>query len=170
MCDYSLMCVPHRLVVEGEQLVVHRFRTGSMGLASPLDLQPVILARDQRKGFWARLSLLLDPSEPPPVQAVCIPPGARLVLEDIPEFLQAALEVEPVELVTLTEITLASSSPRPFGTVGSHRDAVRFKNDSEVLLQDLCEGQLVWVRDLGGAEASEPVREDTISRKLSVRT
>ena len=34
MCDYSLTGIPNRLAVEGEELVVHRFRTGSLGLAS----------------------------------------------------------------------------------------------------------------------------------------
>ena len=40
MCDYSLMCVPNRLAREREELVAHRFTTGSMGLASDLDLSP----------------------------------------------------------------------------------------------------------------------------------
>jgi hypothetical protein len=35
MCDYSLAGVPNRLAVEGEELVVHRFPTGALGLASP---------------------------------------------------------------------------------------------------------------------------------------
>ena len=35
MCDYSLMAVPNRLAQEGEDLVTHRFPTGSLGLASP---------------------------------------------------------------------------------------------------------------------------------------
>ena len=39
MCDYSLCGIPNRLAVEGEALVVHRFLTGSMGLASRADLQ-----------------------------------------------------------------------------------------------------------------------------------
>ena len=33
MCDYSLAVLPKRLAVEGEELIVHRFRTGSIGLA-----------------------------------------------------------------------------------------------------------------------------------------
>jgi len=33
MCDYSLMGVPNRLAQQGEYLVTHRFRTGSLGLA-----------------------------------------------------------------------------------------------------------------------------------------
>ncbi len=40
MCDYSLMAVPNRLAQEGEELVMHRFPTGSLGLASPVDLKP----------------------------------------------------------------------------------------------------------------------------------
>ena len=59
MCDYSLAGVPNRLAVEGEQLVVHRFSTGSVGLASPCSS--------------------LSSKE----TAVCIPPGARLRLRDI---------------------------------------------------------------------------------------
>jgi len=39
MCDYSLMAVPNRLAREGEELVAHRFPTGSLGLASPADLK-----------------------------------------------------------------------------------------------------------------------------------
>jgi hypothetical protein len=38
MCDYSLMAVPNRLAQENEELVAHRFPTGSMGLASPSNL------------------------------------------------------------------------------------------------------------------------------------
>ena len=37
MCDYSLMAVPNRLAEDGEDLVVYRFPTGSLGLASPSD-------------------------------------------------------------------------------------------------------------------------------------
>ena len=39
MCDYSLCGIPNRLAVEGEELVVHRFSTGSMGMASLADLR-----------------------------------------------------------------------------------------------------------------------------------
>jgi hypothetical protein len=35
MCDYSLAGIPNRLAVEGEELVVHRFTMGPLGLASP---------------------------------------------------------------------------------------------------------------------------------------
>jgi hypothetical protein len=35
MCDYSLYSIQTRLAVEGEDLVVHRFATGSLGLTAP---------------------------------------------------------------------------------------------------------------------------------------
>jgi hypothetical protein len=56
MCDYSLAHYPNRLAVEGEQLVVHRFSSGTLGLASP---------RQNLK------DLLLGWGTP----AVCVPPG-----------------------------------------------------------------------------------------------
>ena len=39
MCDYSLMAIPNRLAVSGEQLVVHRFEAGMVGLASAFDIR-----------------------------------------------------------------------------------------------------------------------------------
>jgi hypothetical protein len=39
MCDYSLMAIPNRLAVSGEELIVHRFEAGSVGLASAFDLR-----------------------------------------------------------------------------------------------------------------------------------
>ncbi len=45
MCDYSLMTVPNRLAREGEKLIFHRFPTGSMGLASQSDFDPVSKSR-----------------------------------------------------------------------------------------------------------------------------
>src|ERR1035438_785449 len=39
MCDYSLYEFPNRLAREGEELVTYRFPSGSMGLASPVELE-----------------------------------------------------------------------------------------------------------------------------------
>ena len=39
MCDYSLMAIPNRVAVSGDELVVHRFQTGTVGLASASDLR-----------------------------------------------------------------------------------------------------------------------------------
>ncbi len=142
MCDYSLMAVPNRLAREGEELVCHRFPTGSLGLASPGDLKrtPAPVAR---KSFWAALKEFFQPPEADAVCAVCIPPGARLFLSDIPPRLQTELGVCAAEAVTFTQITAAAHS---------YRDAVQFANGRVVRLQELREGQNVLVVDLTLAE------------------
>jgi hypothetical protein len=144
MCDYSLMAVPNRLAQEGEDLVAHRFPTGSLGLASPADLKRLAdPPAPARKGFWRLAKEFFNPPKTEPVPAVCIPPGARLQLQDIPVRLQHEVNVGPVEDVTFTQISAA---------VNSYRDAVRFANGREVRLQELREGQRVRVLDLSMAE------------------
>jgi hypothetical protein len=39
MCDYSLMHLPNRLAADGEVLMTHKFPNGSVGLASPEEVQ-----------------------------------------------------------------------------------------------------------------------------------
>jgi hypothetical protein len=144
MCDYSLMTVPNRLAQDGEILVTHRFSTGSLGLAAPADVKlavaPVPVAR---KALWARVKEFFDPPRQASVCAVCIPPGARLRLEDIPSRLQSELGVCSVEEVTFTQLTAA---------VNTYRDAMRFRNGREIRLQELREGQRVIVLDQSLAE------------------
>jgi hypothetical protein len=153
MCDYSLMAVPNRLAREGEELISHRFPTGSLGLAAPGDLQrrpaPV-----SRKSFWTAFKEFFQPPEAEAVCAVCIPPGARMRLENISARLQTELGVGPVEEVTFTQITASAHS---------YRDAVRFANGREVRLQELREGQRVLVLDLSmAAELDlEQLREES---------
>ena len=57
MCDYSLMAVPNRLAQEGEELVTHRFPTGSLGLASPANLKHVACPPAAPRTFWNVLVL-----------------------------------------------------------------------------------------------------------------
>ena len=144
MCDYSLMAVPNRLAREGEELVAHRFPTGSLGLACPADLRRAAdIVPPARRSWWRAMTEFFNPTKTEPVPAVCIPPGARLVLHDIPVRLQNEVGVGPVETVTFTQMTAA---------VNSYRDAVRFANGREVRLQELREGQHVRVLDLSMAE------------------
>jgi hypothetical protein len=144
MCDYSLMAVPNRLAREGEELVAHRFPTGSLGLASPDDIKRVAdPPAPAQRSFWCAVKDFFNPPKTEPVPAVCIPPGARLKLQDIPARLQHDMGVGPVEDVTFTQLTAA---------VNSYRDAVRFPNGREVRLQELREGQRVTVLDLSAAE------------------
>src|SRR5205814_10716089 len=100
MCDYSLMAVPNRLAQEGEELVTHRFPTGSLGLASPADLKRAACPPPSVKTIWDRLREFFNPPKTDPVCAVCIPPGARLELQGLPVRLQHEFAVGPVEVVT----------------------------------------------------------------------
>jgi hypothetical protein len=133
MCDYSLAGTSNRLAVAGEDLLVHRFPTGSLGLVS------------ERR----RLREILFPST---AVAVCIAPGARLRLYGIPERLQRQLGVSAVEEVMFTQRSAEANT---------HRDAVRFQNGKEVLLQHLQCAQRVTVLRLD-SEDMPPVPGSTM--------
>jgi hypothetical protein len=138
MCDYSLAGVPNRLAIEGEQLVVHRFDTGTIGMASSADFANPAEKRGAHglARWWSALRSFLSPTLDRVNCAVCIPPGARLLLRDIPKRLQHQLEVHDTEVVTFTQVDADAYR---------YRDAVRFSNDHELLLQRLHEGQRVVV-------------------------
>ena len=152
MCDYSLMSIPNRLAEEEEDLVAHRFLTGPVGFASPRDLPMTDSPHVRPRGFWSALKEFFNPPRTNPVPAVCVPPGARLMLQDIPTRLQRDFQIGPAEEVTFTQVTASEYT---------YRDAVRFHNGHEVLLQKLHEGQRVKVLQLSSAEALEPSRERT---------
>jgi hypothetical protein len=148
MCDYSLMAIPNRLAREGEELVVHRFPTGSLGLACATDVNCSAESTSaQARTFWTTVKELFSTPESRSTPAVCIPPGARLMLHDIPARLQNELCISSDENVTFTQIT---------ASVNSYRDAVRFSSGREVRLQELQEGQRVEVLDLAMAEGFKP--------------
>ena len=161
MCDYSLHVYPNRLASEGEELVVHRFGGASLGLASPSDLRPVITASScdqtaQKRWSWASLKEWFIANRPQwqpdkRTPAVCVPPGARLILKDIPKGLQRELGVGQVEEVKFVEISAEANT---------YRDAVRFNNGCQLLLQALREGQRVTVLSLTPAEVEEPAFSD----------
>ena len=63
--------------------------------------------------------------------AVCMPAGARLSLQGINETVHRAFSIGSAEEVTMTRLEV---------TGHAHRDAVRFANGREVLLQSLNAG------------------------------
>jgi len=131
------MGIPNRLAREGEDLVVHKFWTGSRGLTPSVTNTDTQMLFGVVKGLFGNL-------EPEPV-AVCIPPGARLLLSDIAEDVQNSFAVGAREEVTFTQLT---------ATPNMYRDAVRFANGCEILLQRLNEGQRVRVLQLSLLEES----------------
>lgn len=147
MCDYSLMAVPNRLAHEGEELVTHRFPTGSLGMASPADVRAASTPRHPgRLTIWQKLRAFFDPTAAPAVCAVCLPPGARLLISDIPPRLQQQWSVREREEAVFTQTSAA---------VNTYRDAVRFNSGCEVRLQEFREGMRVRVMDLSGTEQIE---------------
>jgi hypothetical protein len=138
------MAIPNRLAVSGDDLVVHRFQTGSVGLASASDLQK---GQDRRKvqthGFWSRFNEFFSLPEIQSTPAVCIPPGARLLVQDIPSKLERECGFQEVEEAVFVQGSAA---------VNTFRDAVRFHNGVEVLLQKLDEGQRIRVLELSSEE------------------
>jgi hypothetical protein len=158
MCDYSLHLFPNRLGAEGEELVVHRFGGASLGLASPSDLPaPKATCGQSRwaqvKSWFQRPLFEVDKSIP----AVCVPPGAALILRDIPKMIQRELGVSEIEPVTFTQVS---------ADVNTYRDAIRFGNDRQILLQRLQEGQRITIVSLAPLAEAEPVVEATVARVL----
>jgi hypothetical protein len=154
MCDYSLMTQPNRLAEEGEELVLYRFPIGSLGLASPTDVRRATVCRaGTKKSMWSKVKEFLSPPRTDPIAAVCIPPGARLRLDQIPVSIQSEFHVGPVEHVRFTQLSAAAHT---------YRDAVQFANGLEIRLQNLLPGQRVVVLDLGGAgpEFLDRLREE----------
>ena len=162
MCDYSLGGLPNRLAVVGEELTLHRFPTHSIGLASPLDLQMKIREGRQRdQSLWQRVNSLFAPaSDCRSVLAVCVPPGARLVLKSIPLDLRCKWDVGADESVFFVQTS---------AEVNIHRDALHFRTGRQVLLQELREGMRVTVVSLGDDFSVEPKRALAVPVGWSVR-
>lgn len=155
MCDYSLMSVKNRLAIRGEELVVRRFEIRSMGLVAVADAEAADLRQEPpARTFGERLRRMLFPTEPEACPVVCIPPGARLLVRDIPEKLQRELKLTSAEQeVVFTELE----------TTG-YRDALRFENGAEVLLQRMTEGMRVRV------VALESEQEEDLETRIDART
>lgn len=131
MCDYSLSEVRSRLAQEGERLQVHLFHTGTKGMAPAM-----ASAGNEKRSLWQRITdfFVIEPDHQP--VAVCIPPGARLTLHDLPISIQRQFGVQSTEEVYFTQLHAEDYS---------HRDAIRFKNGRTLSLQKLDSGQRVEV-------------------------
>lgn len=138
MCDYSLHHHRNRLALGGETLVVYRFPSSTLGLASPADLQAIADEKTNRQSprFWLAILDFFSGPIGDKVTAVCVPPGAQLQLLDIPERLRSKLNVEEEEEIVFTQLSAEANR---------HRDAVRFRSGCEVVLQELEQGQRVFV-------------------------
>jgi hypothetical protein len=125
--------MPNRLAVVGEQLVAHRFPTGSLGLASPeeIDARRHQAPAGRGPAYWWKAFVQWWNHDPDPVPAVCVAPGTRLRMSPIPSRLRREFHLEMVEEVTFTQITAEAFH---------YRDSVRFASGRYALLQSIPEG------------------------------
>lgn len=147
MCEYCFATFPNRLAEQGEELIAYKFPAGPLGFASLSDwrkLQTTQTGQHPRVLWPALKRKLFERPKASPIPAVCIPPGACLMLENMPLRLQRSVEAGPDEVVTFTGISTV---------LNSRRDALRFGNGRYVLLQNLEEGQRAKVLDLSISEA-----------------
>jgi hypothetical protein len=133
MCDYSLYSIPNRLAQEGEDLVLHKFGTGSLGFVAAGDLIECEAAEEKNSSsFWGAMKdWLLLPRNTAQIPAIYVPPGAQLLLDEIPASVQRSLCIQPCEVAVFIELHAQSYS---------YRDALLLPNATRVLLQDLPEG------------------------------
>ena len=166
MCDYSLYEFSNRLAREGEELVTYRFPSGSMGLVSPVELENARSresAQDKPSGnrLWEAVTNHFDllsrsrPSALSNVCAICVPPGARLILKDISAEMQRDLGVCPEEGGKFIETGIE---------VLRHRDAILLANGCVIPLQCLHEGQRVEILSLVPAGEFIEQRQTTLVR------
>ncbi len=143
MCDYSLMGVQNRLAEEGEQLVTHRFGTGTIGLASVHDVTALTawLSARHQPGMLAKIPNAVIIAKPV-VCAICVPPGAKLSVN--------MENGKPPQEATFDQLSQR---------VNSYRDAIRFTGGNTTLLQNLPVGMQMTVVSLAEATEYQPVNE-----------
>jgi hypothetical protein len=160
MCDYSLHTEPNRLARAGETLIVHRFRTGAKGLASPCELGRITPPQPLRRPgepWWSWSVVkrwLARLGAPGPVAtAVCIPPGARLILPNVPQAMREEYRIAPGEPVAFAQLSAEAYT---------YRDALCFESGRTVSLQDLPDGLPLKVLSLGAAEPAPQTVESSL--------
>jgi hypothetical protein len=121
-----------------------------MGLASTADLHQFKPTETplRQMSLWSRIKSFFaeHPHRTPNTCAVCVPPGAQLIVKNIPADLQHRWCVGPEEEVRFMQCS---------ADVNRYRDCVQFKNQRQVLLQEMREGMCVQVVSLGGTESSD---------------
>ena len=148
MCDYSLYTVNNRLAIESDDLVLHRFDTGSLGFCAVGELQREV-SRSALVRCWSSFVRWLVPRKKCGLTAVCVPPGARLLIAEVPEHARHGFELQELESVEFTQLSERSYA---------YRDAVRLPDGETVLLQKLPEGLRMMVLALGPEEEVVEVR------------
>ena len=135
MCDYSLSGLPNRLAVEGERLVAYRFPNGVKGFVSQPELAVFGCSHPT---LWSRICAWFRNETP---CAVCVPPGATLLLRDLPSWLRSGFRGDGDEMVKFVQ-----------GDSREYRDGIQFRWGATALLQQLPTGQIADVLSLSQVE------------------
>jgi len=158
MCDYSLNGIRSRLAIEGEWLVTYRFPTGSIGLASRIEVQPEASTSCEadRSSWWSALKhCFLTRRQTRDVGAVCIPPGARLRM-----YCWSSATLRDLQIRAVMDVVFAQISAIEY----QYRDAIALRNGRTILMQKLPEGIHFEVHSTGagnlqsGPDISETAR------------
>ncbi len=160
MCDYSLYTVKSRLACESDDLVLHRFDTGSLGFCAQAELEQELRRSKLERSWSSFLQWMFPRKQAGCVTAVCIPPGARMLISEVPAHARAvwgSLEMKAVDFTQLSERSFA------------YRDALRLPDGEAVLLQKLPEGLRATVLALAPLEEQplQPVFVRERARALS---
>ena len=95
-------------------------------MATPSDIAAANRPKRQvecRRSWWSALVQRLDPQmELDQVPAVCIPPGAHLLMNHIPEVLRRKFELQAVEDVVFVQLSAEAYH---------YRDGIQFRNDKQ---------------------------------------
>jgi hypothetical protein len=158
MCDYSLYAFNSRLAQDGEELMVYRFPTGSLGFAASRDVDAHLKRRNEAGTGWSAFKEWLAPRKTCAFPAVCVPPGARLLLTDVPCSLQCRLGIGATE-----PVTFAQRSSQMY----TYRDCVRLMTGTHVLLQELPEGLRAVVLSIDYEEPNVEMEINAIDDEIS---
>jgi hypothetical protein len=152
MCDYSLHTAQNRLAEEGEELVLYKFETGTLGFASLSELMELETSTPARTGgFWSVFKDCILGRHPSRLRAICIPPGAQLLLIHVPRSVQMSFDIGVSSVVVFTELP---------GRSYSYRDAILLPNGTRVLLQDLPEGLHALVLSISPEPSAKSANEN----------
>ena len=134
MFDCLALSFRNRLAQTGELLVTYRFENGTIGFASADEVDALEANVDRKNpGFWSVVGGLFPKQEnrPAPVTIVCIPPGSRLVVSQLPAGSTQSALFTPLDEMTFIE--LETSQQR-------YRGAFRLRSGGILLLQCVEEG------------------------------
>lgn len=134
---------PNRLAADSEQLIVHKFPTGSIGLASVTDVWRYELDRHEtlKGSLWQRLKRLCRdaPDTSHPLLQVRVPSGAYLILRAIPSSLQQRYGLRDEE---------GAVFERSHTEAKACQGKLRFHNGARIRMEELRVGQLIEVLSL----------------------